>query len=1421
MVARGGIVDAAPPPLAAASLGRLAVVHVDGVGRERSGGGQRRSMRRRGPSTPLIASWSANALMLIDPEHVARDPSVSECHVWTASGGGVLDFCVAPPSPLSANGGAAGDDDGEGSTCWLLHRESDGTGCTLARLRVWHTLELSEHLCATAIAGTSSTTAADVTTSLRDARLEQLSVGASLALEVAVEMATPSEGVVLLRSSRALQRLLDEEEGGGDGAAAASGERGVVVAARESLRATNAALEVLGGAATVEAAADAIAAIDATQHAVESAMSAAMAAAMAASEAKENCAAARAAAAAAREAAATAALPPPLSEPDAPIEQVVLSAAASATTMVGSFSAVGHSPQMVRRSRAVVVVKRKTGKIKGKEKESSTTGNKSKKKKKKTKSSKRTGGGGADDNAGAVGAGASSAKRAARAAAVVEIGELTPVKTKKKSSRDAAATSSSRASSSSTTSALRRLGSVVKGEVVKSYTSTLLKRAGPTVARERERAVYLSQHTEVVDFVELEGELAKIGRAVRAQADRERAIVLAGSAGGATAALSTDRTADGDVMVSDLEDRGSHVPSSRGSLSLAQLAAAQGGSRLQRRTRGGIHTSRAQHAALVEAEAAEAARVARATSAGGDPNAQLGQPTDRKFDKALNAVGGWLNRLAWNDGTKAEEEVRMLDEAKEEKRKARNDATSGRSSSEPNRYTFFQLHSAFPNAHVVYEAQEDLAALIAAAAAAQLDSDTIARDDDLMGREEEEEEEETADSGTHRAAELSQSQTETMDLLHHRVEVCADRGDLSCLLSLLRPWVDGMSRSAPRVAAQSTAGDGIESGVPRFPSAAVQLVTLYFYLCTSRACSRNSDRGWEMSAAMKFIDRHGGGLLDLHHAAAACNRQLSWGSAVVHAHSLLAKLLDAGLSSNGAESARDGYGHFASPAAGDPLPAILECMSSSGITAAMRALVALAEPAVIASSTALSSIRPSARAVSTALRCLPELLSSAAEAGGESAERTGRFCALAYPHLQPAHVFAVLNLTMMATTKAKAEAATNSEAKERLAFVYLTALMENEGECRHDPDLVLSWIELALASSSGAPPREALYVSDEESSGAVPTPRAGAHLHGGWTHGALVLGVLAAATGTSLSDTFTAQTQQSAEHGKGHEYALDLGKATQLCERLGFWPGLFTLLSATRAATGDAASSTEATAEMPPLTDALKRSVAKAGALAVQLGDASLLGDLLWRFASVSEAIDFPALLDLAASASVAASASDAAAAAAAEALPLPLNPRQVLRALVDGAGSPRAMRALSAAAPDAISGIDLSTLQYAVQVWHATQYWESLSRAMLERVDQHMWAWKPLTIAPQLRSVKELEMGRGSDLARNMASCFLEPSVLTAMLGGELDPEEEDEMLRFGFISSSSSSSTSSTSASAALVGSGGGGGVANDARVFGTCVD
>ena len=179
-----------------------------------------------------------------------------------------------------------------------------------------------------------------------------------------------------------------------------------------------------------------------------------------------------------------------------------------------------------------------------------------------------------------------------------------------------------------------------------------------------------------------------------------------------------------------------------------------------------------------------------------------------------------------------------------------------------------------------------------------------------------------------------------------------------------------------------------------------------------------------MSAAMKFIDRHGGGLLDLHHAAAACNRQLSWGSAVVHAHSLLAKLLDAGLSSNGAESARDGYGHFASPAAGDPLPAILECMSSSGITAAMRALVALAEPAVIASSTALSSIRPSARAVSTALRCLPELLSSAAEAGGESAERTGRFCALAYPHLQPAHVFAVLNLTMMATTKAKAKAAT-------------------------------------------------------------------------------------------------------------------------------------------------------------------------------------------------------------------------------------------------------------------------------------------------------------------------------------------------------------------------------------------------------------
>ena len=59
-----------------------------------------------------------------------------------------------------------------------------------------------------------------------------------------------------------------------------------------------------------------------------------------------------------------------------------------------------------------------------------------------------------------------------------------------------------------------------------------------------------------------------------------------------------------------------------------------------------------------------------------------------------------------------------------------------------------------------------------------------------------------------------------------------------------------------------------------------------------------------------------------------------------------------------------------------------------------------------------------------------------------------------------------------------------------------------------------------------------------------------------------------------------------------------------------------------------------------------------------------------------------------------------------------------MLRALIDGAGPRRALRELSAV-PAALERVDLQTLQYAIQVWHATQYWRSLSRAMLERVDQ------------------------------------------------------------------------------------------------------
>ena len=177
---------------------------------------------------------------------------------------------------------------------------------------------------------------------------------------------------------------------------------------------------------------------------------------------------------------------------------------------------------------------------------------------------------------------------------------------------------------------------------------------------------------------------------------------------------------------------------------------------------------------------------------------------------------------------------------------------------------------------------------------------------------------------------LTLEQRETMDLLHHRMEVCADRGHLACLVPLLRPWVEGVAPSAPRLEAgdaraaeagverstdteAAAAAAGVDGAAPpraarRLPSAAVQLITLYFYLCTSPPPSSavgaagaagaraSASHAWSEATAIAFIDKHGGGLLDLHHAAVACNRRTRWSAASPHANAALALLLAAGRS---------------------------------------------------------------------------------------------------------------------------------------------------------------------------------------------------------------------------------------------------------------------------------------------------------------------------------------------------------------------------------------------------------------------------------------------------------------------------------------------------------------------------------------------
>ena len=184
---------------------------------------------------------------------------------------------------------------------------------------------------------------------------------------------------------------------------------------------------------------------------------------------------------------------------------------------------------------------------------------------------------------------------------------------------------------------------------------------------------------------------------MRAQAEREHAIVLAMRPGAASAA--PDSGADGGAPRAGAPGRRAS------SLSLAQLAAAQGGSRLARRARRGA-AARSEAIGVAAAGAAVAAARADSAEAGPPPAA-----TEKKLDKALTAVGGWLNRLAGHDASSPSAAA----EAEAAAVRAACAAEERRLAALPKRYTFFELATEFPTASVVYEAQEDLSMLIAAA----------------------------------------------------------------------------------------------------------------------------------------------------------------------------------------------------------------------------------------------------------------------------------------------------------------------------------------------------------------------------------------------------------------------------------------------------------------------------------------------------------------------------------------------------------------------------------------------------------------------------------------------------------------------------------------------------------------------------------
>ena len=240
-------------------------------------------------------------------------------------------------------------------------------------------------------------------------------------------------------------------------------------------------------------------------------------------------------------------------------------------------------------------------------------------------------------------------------------------------------------------------------------------------------------------------------------------------------------------------------------------------------------------------------------------------------------------------------------------------------------------------------------------------------------------------------------------------------------------------------------------------------------------------------------------------------------------------------------------------------------IAAEGSAAALRELVELPELRVLRSSAALSVVRPSARAVSTALRCLDRLLLAAAVAGGDDATDAARFCAVAFPHIRPAQVFAALALALAcdcddsgASASASAAAAAERAARERMALAYLTALLERCDACRERAPLVLRWLDLALAPSAGAPERRALFVRARPGDALADAtrPRPGSHLDRGWANAPLVLDVLSSVGGDPLAACLAPLAARSGGSGgsdgaadsaaQPRRYALDFGAAVRL-----------------------------------------------------------------------------------------------------------------------------------------------------------------------------------------------------------------------------------------------------------------------------------